>query len=101
MKNLIAPSSNKEVKIVSWKYDDVYNAFLIKRVNGLCDVFYQYIDMLKLPVQDIKELIKIPLVNHTKHHRREFFEEQLKKSYFQNKSAFEALARKQDKIFFA
>lgn len=60
------PDKKKEVKIITWKYDDVFNAFLVKRVNEICDVHHYYSTMLKLLVQDLKELNKLPLINPTK-----------------------------------
>ncbi|KAK1419478.1 hypothetical protein QVD17_28650 [Tagetes erecta] len=33
--SMIVPEKNKKVKIIAWKYDEVFDAFMIKRVNGL------------------------------------------------------------------
>ncbi|KAK1431859.1 hypothetical protein QVD17_08603 [Tagetes erecta] len=38
---------------------------MIKRVNGLCDVYHYYSSIFKLEVQDLKELNKLRLINHT------------------------------------
>ncbi|KAK1415039.1 hypothetical protein QVD17_30808 [Tagetes erecta] len=63
--SLIVPEKSKKVKIIAWKYDEVFDAFLIKRVNGLCDVYHYYSSIFKLEVQDLKELHKLRLINHT------------------------------------
>ncbi|KAK1414797.1 hypothetical protein QVD17_30556 [Tagetes erecta] len=62
---MIVPEKSKKVKIIAWKYDEVFDAFLIKRVNGLCDVYHYYSSIFKLEVQDLKELHKLRLINHT------------------------------------
>ncbi|KAK1406242.1 hypothetical protein QVD17_41532 [Tagetes erecta] len=63
--SMIVPEKNKKVKIIAWKYDEVFDAFMIKRVNGLCDVYHYYSSIFKLEVQDLKELHKLRLINHT------------------------------------
>ncbi|KAK1424684.1 hypothetical protein QVD17_20019 [Tagetes erecta] len=63
--SMIVPEKNKKVKIIAWKYDEVFDAFIIKRVNGLCDVYHYYSSIFKLEVQDLKELNKLRLINHT------------------------------------
>ncbi|KAK1411654.1 hypothetical protein QVD17_38211 [Tagetes erecta] len=63
--SMIVPEKSKKVKIIAWKYDEVFDAFLIKRVNGLCDVYHYYSSIFKLEVQDLKELHKLRLINHT------------------------------------
>ncbi|KAK1427958.1 hypothetical protein QVD17_16731 [Tagetes erecta] len=63
--SMIVPEKSKKVKIIAWKYDEVFDAFMIKRVNGLCDVYHYYSSIFKLEVQDLKELHKLRLVNHT------------------------------------
>ncbi|KAK1429976.1 hypothetical protein QVD17_12367 [Tagetes erecta] len=63
--SMIVPEKNKKVKIIAWKYDEVFDAFMIKRVNGLCDVYHYYSSIFKLEVQDLKELHKLKLINHT------------------------------------
>ncbi|KAK1419509.1 hypothetical protein QVD17_28681 [Tagetes erecta] len=63
--SMIVPEKSKNVKIIAWKYDEVFDAFLIKRVNGLCDVYHYYSSIFKLEVQDLKELHKLRLINHT------------------------------------
>ncbi|KAK1427854.1 hypothetical protein QVD17_16552 [Tagetes erecta] len=63
--SMIVPEKNKKVKIIAWKYDEVFDAFMIKRVNGLCDVYHYYSSIFKLEVQDLKELNKLRLINHT------------------------------------
>ncbi|KAK1441112.1 hypothetical protein QVD17_06950 [Tagetes erecta] len=62
--SMIVPEKNKKVKIIAWKYDEVFDAFMIKRVNGLCDVYHYYSSIFKLEVQDLKELHKLRLINH-------------------------------------
>ncbi|KAK1427809.1 hypothetical protein QVD17_16504 [Tagetes erecta] len=62
---MIVPAKSKNVKIITWKYDEVFDAFLIKSVNGLCDVYHYYSSIFKLQVQDLKELHKLRLINHT------------------------------------
>ncbi|KAK1411715.1 hypothetical protein QVD17_38275 [Tagetes erecta] len=57
--SMIVPEKSKDVKIIAWKYDEIFDVFLIKRVNGLCDVYHYYSSIFKLPVQDLKELHKI------------------------------------------
>jgi len=66
---MVVPANTKAVKIVAWKYDAVFDAFLIKRVNALCDVYHFYTSILQLPVQDLKELAKLPLRNPTNSER--------------------------------
>ncbi|KAK1407829.1 hypothetical protein QVD17_39456 [Tagetes erecta] len=63
--SMIVPEKSKQVKIIAWKYDEVFDAFMIKRVNGLCDVYHYYSSIFKLEVQDLKELHKLRLINHT------------------------------------
>ncbi|KAK1427756.1 hypothetical protein QVD17_16450 [Tagetes erecta] len=63
--SMIVPEKNKKVNIIAWKYDEVFDAFMIKRVNGLCDVYHYYSSIFKLEVQDLKELHKLRLINHT------------------------------------
>ncbi|KAK1441246.1 hypothetical protein QVD17_07089 [Tagetes erecta] len=63
--SMIVPEKNKKVKIIAWKYDEVFDAFMIKRVNGLCDVYHYFSSIFKLEVQDLKELHKLRLINHT------------------------------------
>ncbi|KAK1429811.1 hypothetical protein QVD17_12060 [Tagetes erecta] len=63
--SMIVQEKSKKVKIIAWKYDEVFDAFLIKRVNGLCDVYHYYSSIFKLEVQDLKELHKLRLINHT------------------------------------
>ncbi|KAK1431999.1 hypothetical protein QVD17_08852 [Tagetes erecta] len=63
--SMIVPEKSKKVKIIAWKYDGVFDAFMIKRVNGLCDVYHYYSSIFKLEVQDLKELHKLRLINHT------------------------------------
>ncbi|KAK1415072.1 hypothetical protein QVD17_30842 [Tagetes erecta] len=63
--SMIVPEKSKKVKIIAWKYDEVFDAFMIKRVNGLCDVYHYYSSIFKLEVQDLKELHKLRLINHT------------------------------------
>ncbi|KAK1411672.1 hypothetical protein QVD17_38230 [Tagetes erecta] len=63
--SMIVPEKNKKVKIIAWKYDEIFDAFMIKRVNGLCDVYHYYSSIFKLEVQDLKELHKLKLINHT------------------------------------
>ncbi|KAK1419498.1 hypothetical protein QVD17_28670 [Tagetes erecta] len=63
--SMIVPEKSKKVKIIVWKYDEVFDAFMIKRVNGLCDVYHYYSSIFKLEVQDLKELHKLRLINHT------------------------------------
>ncbi|KAK1429948.1 hypothetical protein QVD17_12311 [Tagetes erecta] len=63
--SMIVPEKSKKVKIIAWKYDEVFDAFLIKRVNGLCDVYHYYSSIFKLEVKDLKELNKLRLINHT------------------------------------
>ncbi|KAK1408288.1 hypothetical protein QVD17_39936 [Tagetes erecta] len=65
LNSMIVPEKNKKVKIIAWKYDEVFDAFMIKRVNGLCDVYHYYSSIFKLEVQDLKELHKLRLINHT------------------------------------
>ncbi|KAK1419477.1 hypothetical protein QVD17_28649 [Tagetes erecta] len=67
--SMIVPEKNKKVKIIAWKYDEVFDAFMIKRVNGLCDVYHYYSSIFKLEVQDLKELHKLRLINHTRAER--------------------------------
>ncbi|KAK1431981.1 hypothetical protein QVD17_08822 [Tagetes erecta] len=67
--SMIVPEKSKDVKIIAWKYDEIFDAFLIKRVNGLCDVYHYYSSIFKLPVQDLKELHKLRLINHTRAER--------------------------------
>ncbi|KAK1440696.1 hypothetical protein QVD17_06525 [Tagetes erecta] len=69
--SMIVPEKNKKVKIIAWKYDEVFDAFMIKRVNGLCDVYHYYSSIFKLEVQDLKELHKLRLINHTHAERGE------------------------------
>ncbi|KAK1427966.1 hypothetical protein QVD17_16745 [Tagetes erecta] len=69
--SLIVPEKSKDVKIIAWKYDEVFDAFFIKRVNGLCDVYHYYSSIFKLPVQDLKELHKLRLINHAKARKQE------------------------------
>ncbi|KAK1411448.1 hypothetical protein QVD17_37997 [Tagetes erecta] len=69
--SMIVPEKNKKVKIIAWKYDEVFDAFMIKRVNGLCDVYHYYSSIFKLEVQDLKELHKLRLINHTRAERGE------------------------------
>lgn len=59
----VVPANTKEVKILAWKYNEAFDAFLIKRVNSICDVYHFYSSLLKLQVQDLKELVKLPLIN--------------------------------------
>jgi len=68
---MVVPANTKEVKIVAWKYDAVFDAFLVKRVNALCDVYHFYTSILQLPVQDLKELVKLPLLNPSQSERGE------------------------------
>ncbi|KAK1427822.1 hypothetical protein QVD17_16518 [Tagetes erecta] len=63
--SMIVPEKNKKVKIIAWKYAELFDAFMIKRVNGLCDVYHYYSSIFKLEVQDLKELHKLRLINHT------------------------------------
>ncbi|KAK1411591.1 hypothetical protein QVD17_38145 [Tagetes erecta] len=63
--SMIVQEKSKKVKIIVWKYDEVFDAFMIKRVNGLCDVYHYYSSIFKLEVQDLKELHKLRLINHT------------------------------------
>ncbi|KAK1414839.1 hypothetical protein QVD17_30600 [Tagetes erecta] len=67
--SMIVPEKNKKVKIIAWKYDEVFDAFMIKRVNGLCDVYHYFSSIFKLEVQDLKELHKLRLINHTRAER--------------------------------
>ena len=53
---MVAPASTKDVKILAWKYDVDFDAFLVKRVNAVCDVYHFFSSILQLPVQDLKEL---------------------------------------------
>ncbi|KAK1429943.1 hypothetical protein QVD17_12302 [Tagetes erecta] len=54
--SMIVPEKSKKVKIIAWKYDEVFDAFLIKRVNGLCDVYHYYSSIFKLEVQDLNDM---------------------------------------------
>lgn len=71
---MIVPDTTKEVKIMAWKkYDECFDAFLTKRVNAICDVYHYYSSIIKLPVQDLNDLHKIPLLNPSKAARCEDF----------------------------
>ncbi|KAK1421904.1 hypothetical protein QVD17_24625 [Tagetes erecta] len=63
------PDQSKDVKIIAWKYDEIFDAFLIKRVNGLCDVYHYYTSIFKLQVQHLMELHKLQLINHSRAER--------------------------------
>lgn len=62
---MVVPTNTKEVKIVAWKYE-VFYAFLIKRVNVICDVYHFYSSILQLLVQDLKESVKLPFISSTR-----------------------------------
>ncbi|KAK1414947.1 hypothetical protein QVD17_30713 [Tagetes erecta] len=63
---MIVPNKTKDVKIFSWKYDEIFDEFFIKRVNGVCDVYHYYTSIFKLQVQDLKEMHMTPLISHPK-----------------------------------
>lgn len=58
---------------MAWKYDEAFDVFFINRVNAICDVYHYYSSIINLPVQDLKELNKLPLLNSFKAERGESF----------------------------
>ncbi|KAK1429800.1 hypothetical protein QVD17_12038 [Tagetes erecta] len=69
--SMIVLEKSKDVQIIAWKYYELFDAFLIKRVNGFCDIYHYYSSIYKLPVQDLKELHKLRLITHTRAERGE------------------------------
>ncbi|KAK1419461.1 hypothetical protein QVD17_28630 [Tagetes erecta] len=96
----IVPEKSKEVKIIAWKYDEICDAFLIKRVNGLCDVYHYYSIIFKLPVQDLKELHKLRLINYTRAERGDKCAMLLDAGISRMPKYLEFRGQQEDKIYF-
>lgn len=60
----MAISIDRKAKIIALKYDDGLKGFIIKRINGSCELHYLYTHITNLLQQDINELRNLFLVNH-------------------------------------
>ena len=54
---------DKRLKIIAWKYDADWDAFLIKRINGVVDIFHYFSQIFELPDEDLRELADLPMIN--------------------------------------
>lgn len=97
---IILPDTTKDVKIIAWKYGEIFDAFLVKGVNDICDVYHYYSSMLKLPVQDLKELNKLPLINPTNAARGEGLVNLLRVGATRLPSYLETRCDQEDKAYF-
>ncbi|KAK1415095.1 hypothetical protein QVD17_30866 [Tagetes erecta] len=98
--SMIVPANTKEVKIVGWKYDEVFDVFLIKRVNALCDVYHFYTSILQLLVQDLQELVKLPLRNPSRSERAEGLVNLLNIGVNRSKGYLETRCSQEDSRYF-
>ncbi|KAK1427967.1 hypothetical protein QVD17_16746 [Tagetes erecta] len=58
---IVAYSSNHKSKIIAWKFDEDFKGFIIKRINGSCEVYYFLTYIAKLDQQYLKELRSLSL----------------------------------------
>lgn len=96
---MIVLDTTKEVKIVAWKYDECFDACLIKRVNAICDAYHYYSSIINLPVQDLKELYRIPLLNPSKPARVEDFVKLLNAGLSRMPSFVQTRCDQEDDVF--
>lgn len=93
----VAITTDCQAKIIAQKFD---TDFIIKRINGLCELYYLLTHIVNLPQQDLKELKNLSLVNHKFSVRGVSCEFMLENLFNNNKAHYKALAKVQDANYF-
>jgi len=96
----VAFSTDHQSKIKAWKFDEDFKGFILKRINGACEVYYFLTQIARLEQQDLKELRKLSLVNHKFSVRGTTCEFMLDKLFTSDKSYYLSLAKLQDAKYF-
>ncbi|KAK1421808.1 hypothetical protein QVD17_24442 [Tagetes erecta] len=92
----VAYSTDHKAKIIAWKFDEDFKGFIIKRINGACEVYYFFTHIARLEQQDLKELRSLSLENHKFSVRGTSCEFMLDKLFTSDKDYYLSLAKLQD-----
>lgn len=52
----MAITTDRQAKIIAWKFDEDFKGFIFKRINGTCELYYLYTHIAKLPESFLNRL---------------------------------------------
>ena len=74
------PKYKKDLKIIALKFYKDWDAFMIKRINGVVELFHHYNYIFRLLEEDLRKLADLKMINHHNRNRGTKFEMILLKS---------------------
>lgn len=49
MAHTVAVTTDKQPKLSAWKFDEDFKCYILKRINGTCEVYYLLTHILNMP----------------------------------------------------